>query len=75
MELKPIPPEEFRKQLIRPVIAAAWRSRPSGPTAPPPAQGIVPGDVLVGMHIWETDDVGERLLHSQAARLRQLSTR
>lgn len=53
LELKPIPPEEFRQQYqtryrggltvldVRPQSAAA-------------AQGIRRGDVLVGMHLWET---------------------
>lgn len=53
LELKPIPTDEFRKNYqtryrgglmviaVRPKSAAA-------------NQGIVPGDVLVGMHVWET---------------------
>ena len=53
LELKPIPAEEFR---------LAHQTRYSGglkitavkPNSPAAGQGIRPGDVLVGMHIWET---------------------
>ena len=53
LDLKPIPPEEFR---------LAHQTRYSGglkitavrPNSPAAGQGIRPGDVLVGMHIWET---------------------
>jgi serine protease Do len=53
VELKPIPPEEFHA--TRPtryrggLLVTAVR-----PGSPAATQGIVPGDVLVGMHIWET---------------------
>ena len=53
VELKPIAPEEFRKNhqtRYRGGLAVA-AVRPSSPAA---TQGIVAGDVLVGMHIWET---------------------
>ena len=53
MELKPIPADEFRQ-----THATHYRGglevvavRPYSPAA---SQGIMPGDVLVGMHIWET---------------------
>ncbi len=53
MELKPIPPEEF--QAAHPTRyrggLAVTAVRPNSPAA---TQGIVPGDVLVGVHIWET---------------------
>ena len=39
---------------IRPAIAAVWPSRRFAPTAPPPTKALRRGDVLVGMHIWET---------------------
>ena len=53
LELKPVPPEEFR---------SAHQTRYSGglkitavrPNSPAAGQGIRSGDVLVGMHIWET---------------------
>ena len=53
VELKPISTEEFRKN---------YQSRYRGgltvtavrPNSPASSQGIVSGDVLVGMHIWET---------------------
>ncbi len=53
VELKPIPADEFRKN---------YQSRYRGgltvtavrPNSPASNQGIVSGDVLVGMHIWET---------------------
>ncbi|NUQ62408.1 MAG: trypsin-like peptidase domain-containing protein [Pirellulales bacterium] len=53
MELKPIAPEEFRQRFqtrYRGGLAVA-AVRPNSPAA---AQGIHQGDVLVGMHIWET---------------------
>ena len=53
LELKPIPSEEFRR-----TFETRYRGgltvtavRPESPAA---VQGIRPGDVLVGMHIWET---------------------
>ncbi len=53
MKLKPIPPEEFRKsyqtQYHGGLTVAEVRS-----DSPAAGQGIVAGDVLVGMHIWET---------------------
>ena len=53
VELKPIPPEEFRKnhqtRYRGGLLVTAVR-----PDSPAASQGIVPGDVLVGMHIWET---------------------
>lgn len=53
VELKSIAPEEFRKnhqtRYHGGLSVAAVR-----PNSPAASQGIVPGDVLVGMHIWET---------------------
>ena len=53
IKLKAVPPEEFHK--IRQTRYRGGLSvtevRPDSPAA---SQGIVPGDVLVGMHIWET---------------------
>ena len=53
LKLQAVPPEEFRK-----IHQSRYRGglsvtevRPDSPAA---GQGIVPGDVLVGMHIWET---------------------
>lgn len=53
LDLQPIPPAEFRE-----MYQTRYRGglvvvnvRPNSPAA---AQGIKPGDVLVGMHIWET---------------------
>ena len=53
LELKPVPADEFH---------AAHPTRYRGglsvtavrPGSPAASQGIVPGDVLVGVHIWET---------------------
>ena len=53
MDLKPIAPEDFRQQ---------YQTRYRGgltvtavrPQSPAAAQGIRRGDVLVGMHVWET---------------------
>lgn len=53
LELKPVPDETFKKQFktrYRGGLAVV-SVRPGGPGA---EQGIRPGDVLVGMHIWET---------------------
>jgi serine protease Do len=53
LELKPIPPEEFRQnyqtRFRGGLLVAAVR-----PDSPASRQSIRPGDVLVGMHIWET---------------------
>jgi serine protease Do len=53
VELKPISADEFRKshqtQYRGGLSVVAVR-----PNSPAANQGIVPGDVLVGMHIWET---------------------
>ena len=53
VKLKAIPPEEFRKnhQTRYRGGLAVTAVRPNSPAA---SQGIVPGDMLVGMHIWET---------------------
>ena len=50
VELKPIPPDEFRKTHTTHYRGglAVVAVRPDSPAA---AQGILPGDVLVGMHI------------------------
>ena len=53
LELKPIPPTSSARN-IRPVIAAVWWSPSVRPDSPAAEQGIRRGDVLVGMHIWET---------------------
>ena len=53
VELRPIANDEFHKNRqtrYRGGLAVA-AVRPNSPAA---SQGIVPGDVLVGMHIWET---------------------
>ena len=53
VKLKAIPADEFRKNhqtRYRGGLAIA-EVRPNSPAA---SQGIVPGDILVGMHIWET---------------------
>jgi serine protease Do len=53
LELKPIPADEFRKthqtRYRGGLSVAAVRAN-----SPAAVKGIVPGDVLVGMHIWET---------------------
>ena len=53
VELKSIAPEEFRKnhQTRYRGGLSVTAVRTNSPAA---SQGIVPGDVLVGMHIWET---------------------
>jgi serine protease Do len=53
VELKSVAPEEFRKnhQTRYRGGLTVTAVRPKSPAA---NQGIVPGDVLVGMHIWET---------------------
>ena len=53
VELKPIPTDEFRKTHTTHYRGglAVVAIRPDSPAA---SQGILPGDVLVGMHIWET---------------------
>ena len=52
LELKPIAVDEFRQNTRHDSAAGCW-SRRCGPTARR-RQNIRPGDVLVGMHIWET---------------------
>jgi len=56
LELKPIPPEEFQRfnqsRYRGGLSVTAVRSQ-----SPAAAQGIRRGDVLVGMHIWETISV------------------
>ncbi|MBN2294633.1 MAG: PDZ domain-containing protein, partial [Pirellulales bacterium] len=53
LELKRITPEQFRKKYKTRYRGglAVTAVRPNSPAA---AQGIQEGDVLVGMHIWET---------------------
>jgi len=53
LELRPIPAEEFRESYQTRYRGglAVTDVRPDSPAA---GQGIHPGDVLVGMHIWET---------------------
>jgi serine protease Do len=53
LQLEPIPPEQFQKK-----FGSRYRGgllvtavRADGPAA---RQGVQPGDVLVGMHVWET---------------------
>jgi len=56
VKLKAVPPEEFRRnrQTRYRGGLSVTEVRPNSPAA---SQGIVPGDVLVGMHIWETSTV------------------
>ncbi len=74
LELKPIAPEDFRKNhqtRYRGGLNVA-AVRPNSPAA---NQGIVPGDVLVGMHVWETvklDDVAYILKRPDFASLGQV---
>lgn len=53
LELKPMTSDDFRKthqtRYRGGLVVTAVR-----PNSPAASQGIVPGDVLVGMHIWET---------------------
>jgi len=53
LDLKPIPGEEFRQQYQTPYRGglAVLSVRPESPAA---AVGIQRGDVLVGIHLWET---------------------
>ena len=53
VELKPIPADEFRKshQTRYRGGLTVTAVRPNSPAA---NQGITPGDILVGMHLWET---------------------
>jgi serine protease Do len=53
LELKPIPSDEFsRNHLTR--YRGGLSVTAVRPNSPAAMKGIVPGDVLVGMHIWET---------------------
>jgi serine protease Do len=56
VKLKSIPPEEFRKNRETRYRGGLEITavRPNSPAA---SQGIVPGDVLVGMHVWETASI------------------
>ncbi|NLZ01417.1 MAG: PDZ domain-containing protein [Pirellulaceae bacterium] len=53
VELEAIPAEQFRRTFRTRYRGgmSVVRVRPGGPAA---EQGILPGDVLVGLHIWET---------------------
>ena len=53
VQLRPIPTQEFQQKYRTRYRGglAITAVRPNGPAA---GQGIRPGDVLVGMHIWET---------------------
>ena len=53
VELKPIAPDEFRKN-HQTRYRGGLKVTAVRPNSPAASQGIVPGDVLVGMHIWET---------------------
>jgi serine protease Do len=53
LELKPILPEEFRTT-HQTRYSGGLRITSVRPSSPAASQGIRPGDVLVGMHIWET---------------------
>jgi len=53
VELKPISSEEFRRN-HQTRYRGGLRVAAVRPDSPAAVQGIVPGDVLVGMHIWET---------------------
>lgn len=53
LELKPIPPEEFR-QLYQTRYRGGLTVLDVRPQSAAAAQGIRRGDVLVGMHLWET---------------------
>jgi serine protease Do len=56
MKLKAIPVDEFRKNHHTDYRGGltVTEVRPDSPAS---SQGIVPGDVLVGMHIWETSSL------------------
>ena len=71
VELKPIPSDEFRRTYKTKYRGGLMVTsvRPNSPAA---TQGIVPGDALVGMHIWETatlDNVAYILKRSDMATL------
>ena len=53
LDLQPITPEEFRKN-HQTRYRGGLRVTAVRPGSPASSQGIRPGDVLVGMHIWET---------------------
>lgn len=53
LELRPIPPEEFR-QLYQTRYRGGLTVLDVRPQSAAAAQGIRRGDVLVGMHLWET---------------------
>jgi serine protease Do len=52
VELEQIPAEEFRKYQSR--YRGGMMVKAIRPDSPAADQGIRPGDVLVGMHVWET---------------------
>jgi len=53
VRLKPIPPKSFHKN-HQTRYRGGLTITAVRPNSPASDQGIVPGDVLVGMHIWET---------------------
>lgn len=54
LELKRIDPKSFCKKYVKTIYRGGLRVTSVRPNSPAAAQGIHEGDILVGMHIWET---------------------